>query len=238
MKNIIKKATRDQIIEIVRQLGNGEMSEGFTQAVIEHRFKPSGLSIRETQARRLYDLKFGDVLGCQSFEKYFDGTDSVEAVPQITVFPETHVRLFGRENVWLVDGRVAEQVGIKEYCKLLGLVYTGEDDTLEACDLKRAKSGVRWMIGQDGFRNRGRKGNECRELFQTFEVGMDSVEGGAVYAQNSKVIYGHWMNLLGSVRREGRESCVCLGVFDDKPGLDWDWDGCAYPQYGSASRGE
>lgn len=235
----MNKATLEQYLHIGSMIKAGELDRQQVQAMIEGRLAtPSTPSIRETQARRLYELRFGEVLGCTSFEDYLDGTDVVEAVPQIPNFPEMQVRLFGREGVYLIDGRVVEKVGLAEYCKLLGLVYTGNDDTFESHDPKRAKTGVRWMLGQDGFRNRGRKPNDCRELFQPFEVGMDVVEGASVYALNPKAIEGHYLDLPGSVHREDRGFCAFLGVFDGEPGLHWSWDGYSPPECGSASRGE
>lgn len=232
------RASREQIIEIVRQLGNGQMSRDYTQAVIEHRFEPSGVSIRETQAQRLFDLGFGRVLGCKYFDEYLNGTDAVEAIPQIPTFPAEQVRLFGRENIWIVDGRVAEKVGLKEYFRLVGLAYSGKDHTFEPYDPKRERFGVRWMIGQDGYRNRGREANDCRERFHSFEVGMDAIEGGAVYGQNPKVINEHyWMDLPGSVHYECYNACAHLDSRNIKPRISWNWNGGSCPQYGSATRG-
>lgn len=235
----MNKATLEQYLHLGSMIKAGELDRQSVQAIIEGRLAtPSAPSIREEQARRLYELKFGDVLGVKTFEAYLDGTDAIEAVPQIPNFPEVQMRLFGREGIWLVDGRVAEKVGLTGYLRLVGLAYGGTDDTFESHDPKRAKSGVRWMIGQDGFRNRGRKPNDCRELFQPIEIGMDCIEGAGVYAQNSKVIENHWMDLPGSVRRGNRGRCAYLGVIDGEPELYWNWGGNSLPKCGSASRGE
>ena len=40
-----------------------------------------------------------------------------------------------------------------------------------------------------------------------------------------------------SVHRENRDNCAYLGVIDDKPKLNWNWDDNSNPKYGSASRG-
>lgn len=232
--------TLEQYLHIGSMIETGELDRQKVQAIIEGRLAtPSAPSIREAQARRLYELKFGDVLGVKTFEAYLDGTDAIEAVPLIPYFPEVQVRLFGRENVWLVDGRVAEKVGPTEYLRLVGLGLSGTDDDLVPHDLMRVRSGIRWMIGQDGFRNRGRKPKDCRRLFQFFEVGMDWVEGAAVYALNPKVINGHRVDLLGSVHRNecdlfhaslvvvgsGPRLCYRSNVYSDLLG-------------GSSSRGE
>lgn len=238
----MKKANSRLICEIVRQLGSGEIDHDKAALIAEHRLQlPSGPSIREGQARRLYEVhKFGDILGCTSFAQYLDaeGRDSFEPVPQIPAFPHEHVRLFGVQNIWLIDGRVAEKVGIKEYCKLIGLAYHGESDTLEAYDPKRAKSGIRWMLGQDGIRNRNRKANDCRNGFQPFEVGMDWVEGGGVYALDPTVIEDHYLDLPGSVPYWDRGFVACLGRFSGKPEFRWPFGGLADPHRGAASRSE
>ena len=247
MEEEMKAATRGQILELVVRHGalmgriaDGSVGYDEAQAIIE-RPKPSVSmeSVRTTQARRLYDIGFGGVLGCSTFEVYLDaeGKDSLEPVPQIPLWPASHTRLFG-QNIWLVDGRVVEKVGLKEYCRLAGLVYSGEDDTFVAHDPNRAKSGIRWMLGQDGFRNRDRKPVDCRSTHLPFEVGMDVIEGVSVYIHDSTVIEGHYLDLPGSVPREDPGCVGCLGVFDGGPGLYWSWGGNDSPDVGSASRAE
>lgn len=194
---------------------------------------------RTVQARRLFDLGFADVLGCTGFEQYLNATgkDSLEPVPMVPTFPEPHVRLFGPQGIWLVDGRVAAKVGFKEYLRIIGLGTNAENDRFEAFDPKRAKSGIRWMIGQDGYRNRCRTPDDCRKTFAPFEVGMDWVEGASVYALDPKVIEGHYLNLPGSVFGVFRH-VACLGVFSSKPKLDWFRSDGAALDRGTASRGE
>ncbi len=223
---------RDPVVQLIRELTMGPAAAKAVE------------NLRESQARRLFDLKFGDVLDCSTFEQYLDATgkDSFEPVPMVSAFPATHIRLFGTQGITIADGRVAEKVGLKEYLRLVGLAYGGENDTFEPFDPKRAKSGIRWMIGQDGYRNRNRKPSDCRKTFAPFEVGMDAIEGGAVYAQNPSVIGTqqdpHYLYLSGSVHRRDRGRYAYLGLFDGKPELRWRWYGVAFPEYGTASRGE
>jgi hypothetical protein len=160
-------------------------------------------------------------------------------VPQLPVWPANHIRLFGRESVCLVDRRVVKRVGLKEYCRLAGLAYDGEDNTFEPFDPKQIKEqDIYWMLFQDGYRNRNRKPNDCREGFQPFEVGMSEVEGVSVYVQNPAVIDDHIMDLPGSVPRGARGSVAYFGHFRGGPELCWRWGGGAYSSYGSASRAE
>ena len=236
----MKNASIGQIGEIVARPVDGRIGNDRAQAIIEGRVElPSTGSIREQQARKLFD-KFGEVLGCSTFDAYVDGHgDSFAPVPQIPQFPAMQVRLFGRDSVCLVDRRIVKKVGLKEYCRLAGLVYTGEDDTLEAFDIKRVKDAdIYWMMFQDGYRNRNRKPAHCRETFAPFEVGMSEIEGVSVYVQNPEVIVDHYLDLPGSVPRGNRGYYACLGVVDGGPKLYWYWGGYSHPEYGSASRGE
>lgn len=235
----MKNATIGQIGEIVAQLVNGQIGSDRAQIIIEGRMElpPTG-SIREQQARRLFK-RFGDALGIGDFDAYLDGTDSFEAVPQIPQFPATHVRLFGRENVCLVDRRVVKKIGLTEYCRLAGIEYGGNDDTFEAFEPKQVKKeDLYWMLYQDGYRNRNRKPADCRTTFAPFEVGMDAIEGISVYVQSPEVIEGHYLDLPGSVHRGSRDGCAYLGVVGGGPGLYWRWGVRSRPEYGSASRGE
>ncbi len=42
----------------------------------------------------------------------------------------------------------------------------------------------------------------------------------------------------GSVNARNRDNCAYLGVWNDGPKLNWNWDDNANPIYGSASRGK
>lgn len=94
------------------------------------------------------------------------------------------------------------------------------------------------MIGQAGHKNRNISAKECRKDFKSFEVGMDWVEGAGVYALDPKVIVEHYLDLPGSVPREGRKGVAYVGLIVGNPGLSWSWVDDVCSSFGSASRGE
>lgn len=200
-------ATRKQVGHITRAFLDGDpgFDREMATRLIESRYWLPGVeSLRARQAWRLWDLKFGDVLGCKSFAAYLDakGMDSFEPVPLIPDFPEAYLNLFGDpgpRNLWLIDGRVAEKVGIKEYLRLIGVTYYYESNPFKPYDPNRVKSGIRWMLGQAGYRNQRRRVDLCRQAFAPFEVGMDWVEGGGVYGLNPKVVKDQRLKLPGSI---------------------------------------
>ncbi|MBI4281465.1 hypothetical protein HY625_01450 [Candidatus Uhrbacteria bacterium] len=172
-----------------------------------------------------------------SLPKYLYGTDKLAPVPSLPTWPEACGDTFDRDV--LVDGRIVEKVGITELCELLGLAYDGNHTTPVPHDAKqRVQSGIRWMRFQDGRRNHGRKPDDCRKTYKPFEVGMDVVEGTAVYVQDSWVIKDHYMDLTASVRADDRGYCAALGIWSDGPLLSWRWHGSADPHCGAASRGK
>lgn len=191
---------------------------------------------REEQALRLFD-EFGRVLGCKTFPQYLNGTDSLEAVPPVPRFSNQEIWLFGHGNLCLVDGRVPEKVGIKECLRILGIGYWGKEDSLPPHRPELAKSGLRWMLAQDGRRNHGRAPYECQRTFAPFEVEMDWVEGVSVFVQEPRVIMHHVMHLPGSVHPHFPE-VAALGVYrDNELMLSWAQRDVASSDGGAASRG-
>lgn len=237
-----RKVTLEEYVQLGRLIEKGLIDRQTVQYLIERRFQaaPPASSVREAQARRLFALRFGDVLGCTTFEQYLDarGRDSFEPVPQVPIFPETHLRLFGHDGLWLIDGRVVEKIGLTEYVRLVGLAYAGGDDDIVTHHQTSVKYGIRWMIGQDGYRNRGKNVVACRKAFQPFEEGMNYVEGVGVYGLDPKTIHEHGMDLPGSVTRHDRKGVLFVALVNGVPTLGWDWDTVASPDYGSATRGE
>jgi hypothetical protein len=75
-------------------------------------------------------------------------------------------------------------------------------------------------------------------MFASFEVGADVAEGIALWLQDSSIIDGHYMDLLGSMCHGDRRHIANLGIYDGRPVLSWNWGDVADPSYGSVSRGE
>ncbi|MDA1038286.1 MAG: hypothetical protein O2877_01190 [bacterium] len=201
----------------------------------------SGIRIRQTKT--LWDAGFGAALGLgpQDFQKYLTGTgvgtDSLEPIPEIPVWPVRYPPYLDRDV--LVDKRVLAKVGQVEVCRLLGLAYGGSNDTFRPLDPTREKYGLYWMRAHDGRVNRGRMPSDCRRTAESFLVGVDASEGCSIFAQDREVIHGHCMDFFGSVYTGAPASWACLGIIDGRPELYWGWEGgCAFPDYGSVFRGE
>ena len=201
----------------------------------------SSVQLSETcirQAKVLWDLSFGEILGVKNLEAYLKGTDAVQGIMEIPAWPSTPDYL--NRNV-LVDGRVIEQIGLKELCRLCGIKYGGEDSTFVPYDPSLTLSGLRWMRSQDGHRNRNTTPNRCRtERFAANEVGLDALEGISLFVQDHDVLVldEHIMDLPGSVHADVRGYCACLRLWSGRPGLYWGWGDDPLPGCGSASRGE
>jgi len=194
---------------------------------------------RIQQAQVLWDLRFGEMLGLgsQDWKKYLNGTDSLEPIPQIPIWPTIYSAYLDR-NI-LVDKRVLDKVRLKEVCRLLNVSFPGNDNTFEPYEEARTKSGIYWMRAQDGQRNQNKKPCDCRtQRFASCEVGQEAFEGLSLFAQDREILNGHYMDLPGSVHVRRRGHCACLGLWRGGPRLRWFWVVSADPDYGSASRGE
>lgn len=222
--------------EVNRMAGRGELTFETAKAITEgtFAFQNALTDVHLAKVRRVWET-FGKQVFGVPFEKYLNGTDNLEAVPMLSEWPDLWSASFNRDN--LVDGRVVTKIGLIETCKLAGLIYRGEDDTLVPYDPKVALSGVRWMRCQAGHKNRNRRPFYCRKSFAAFEIGMDAIEGVFTYVDDKKVIDGHYMDLPGSVLRDNRDYYAYLGGFDGGPELGWCWFDDANPNCGSASRG-
>jgi len=189
---------------------------------------------RRIQAKRLWDKGFGDVIGCESFEQY------LETIPEIPERPQDLPEHF---KLILVDARIARDNnlgGLVAVCELLGVTFSGNTNTLVSHDPKhKVKEDVYWMWCQDGKQNCNKSVKTCRKQFaKSGEIGLNAMEGLAIFAQNPDVLKDHCIDLPSSVRSGGREGCAQLRLWRDRPGLRCCWGGNAYPDFGSASRRE
>jgi hypothetical protein len=228
--------SRIQFEEFNRMAADGHLTEDVAQRIIERRFAFKNYYPNEClfKARTVW-MKLGERVFGVSFEQYLNGTDNLEAIPALPDWPASHVTVFDRDV--LVDGRVIERVGLRETCRLVGVLYNGRNDTFVAYDQARAKTGVRWMHAQTGRKNRNRAPADCRKSFVDVEVGMDVNEGVFAYVDDPFVVNDHHMDLPGSVHHIG-QGTPYIGDFDDGPELRWNFGASADPRYGSASRAE
>ncbi len=189
------------------------------------------------KVHRVHKHLAGPVFGI-SFEEYLNGTDSLEPVHAVPVWPEAWAGVFDRDV--LVDGRIVDKVGLDEACRLVGIHCDSEKLSVPRV-AALAEKGVRWMRGQDGRRNCGRPAHEGCDSFKSFEVGMDAIEAVFAYTDDTGVVSGHYPILVGS------KATALLGMLDidDLYGhcefelTLWHplWENESDPRAGVASRG-
>ena len=210
-----------------------------------NRLKSGGVAgksadVRIARAKRMFDLGVGRELFTkgklpnESFEAY------LATIPEIPV--EYLVGDPDFEHLVLEEPRI----GLKRLCDLGIIVFDGNDQTFEAWDSRHEDAmEPRWIRLQDGRKNRKRKPDDCRQSFNTDELGTTALQGVCAYLQIPTVVAdlnigadGHVMDLPGSVHRGGRRLCAFLFVGGGRAGLYWYWDGVVGPQFGSSSRRE
>lgn len=179
---------------------------------------------REAQAKRLYDKGFG--LGL-SFEKYLE---HIPTIPDFSNNPRSYFDRF--PELVLVDARPS----ICKICSLLGIEFSGDNETLVDFEPRRTSDKIYWIRAQDGRKNNGQSVRTCRESFGGLEVGLTVYEGLALFVQNSKSFKGRYMDLPGSVHSDDCGLAACLGWDDGRPELCWCSDGSQSQDDGSASR--
>lgn len=221
-------------VEDQREQGLGPMIQEFIVRLVSGGLARSEVA-RVLQAKVLWDLGFGGALGLGSSKQYLNGTDAVEPIPALPVWPAVYPSHLKR-NV-LVDKRVLEQVGLSEVCRLSRVKFSGNDNTLVPHKPEQTKSGIYWMRAQDGRRYHRVSPRLCRtEHFAACEVGQEAFEGLSLFVQD-RGVKQHIMDLPGSVLAERRNCCAHLFIMHDRPRLGWSPDCSGTWNNGSASRG-
>lgn len=137
--------------------------------------------IRETQARNLFQLGWGAIIGFARFDDY------LASIPEVPSWSED--KRFDR--IVLVDVRIP----LSEACRCAGLHSFQHDPRFEE-PARAHMPAVYWMRCQDGRRYRGLKLGEVR--YRRDERGMMAAEGVALYAQDPRVLIQHNIDLPGS----------------------------------------
>lgn len=181
--------------------------------------------IRQTQAKRLYDLGFGK--NYKSFEDY------------LATIPEIPQSLVGEDETYplltLDDPRLLRT----ERCKLAGVKYEEygyNDETFVPFDARHeTPAGPYWFRAHNGRKNRGRKPSDCRqELTGNLLAGTADVLLALFIHHKNVVKQGeHVMDGPGSVSRGVHRSCSYLVVWGGGPRLRDYWHDNANPSYGS-----
>lgn len=144
------------------------------------------------------------------------GEDVLRQIPEI---PVTLLQSRGNLNLLTL---VPFHLGNVQLAKAAGLKheeYGYSDETLIPANPRYADLPTTWawVLAHDGTPNLGRKPVDClAECTRGLYAGVDKV-GVAIW-----LIHGprkHAMDLPGSVHAGARESCACVGPFDDKPNL-------------------
>ena len=238
--------TQDQVSELraieKARLGRGEPGVRAALQELITRLKSGGIAgkstdVRIVRAKRMFDLGvvrelcLKGKLPNDSFEAY------LATIPEI---PPEYLQDSDYEHLVLEESRI----GLKRLCELGIIVFGGDDQTFEAWDHRHEDAREpRWIRLQDGRKNRNRKPDDCRQSFNTDELGTTALQGVCAYLQIPTIVAdlnigagGHVMDLPGSVHRVNRQVCAYLGACGGQAGLDW--RGRAFPFFGSSSRRE
>lgn len=213
-----KRPIGDHVQELIRRLTDGGVAGRSDDQ-------------RMVQAKRLWDRDVGTALGIRSFTAYL-GT--IPYIPAELLKDDAEFPL-----LVLVETRL----GLKKLCGHGGVAYDGDAETFVAYDERhREFDRPTWIRVQDGRKNRNRSIRDCRKSFGKRERGLTALQGVCTYLHHPSVVSeatqdgAHIMDLSGSVLRDNRDYAACLKLWNGQPRLDWDWDGDASPEYGSASR--
>jgi len=190
--------------------------------------------VRETQAKRLWDLGYGKwlmenrpALGITSFETYLA---TIPAVPAGLVEHDDFLPL-----LTLDDPRVPRTVR----ARLAGVKHAEfgyADDTLAPFDARHETGNQPyWFRAHDGRVNNGKKPSECRALCTGNLLAGTADVLIALFTQHTNVVKEgeHIMDGPGSVHRETRTDCAYLGVWDGSPELVGHHGGDADSFYGT-----
>jgi len=181
---------------------------------------------RVVQAKVLWNKGFGRELGFDLFQSYLA---TVPEIPDNLQLDDERFPL-----LVLVDGRVS----ISKACNFTDLAYLGHDWLFRPHAPDMAKSGIRWMRCQCGWKNRGMSVRTCRESFAKDEVGLDAIEGVALYAQYPEVVNGHHADLPNAVTIDFDGMVATLTGRCHAQELRCTCISDAFPGLGSASRRE
>ena len=232
------KGVGQEVQELIRRLESGGVAGSSTSKKKAVQGKGPDADLRTQQAKLLWDKRFGKTLGYNMFEAYLETIPEPPERP--TDLPDYLDKLI------LVDARIActkdedgksfKFGGLVKVCELLGVIFNGNNSTFEPHTPEHVREeDVYWMWCQDGKRNLGKNVQTCRKEFEKNEIGLDAMQGLALFAQNRKVLQDHYVDLPSSVHCGSRGYFAYLGLWLGGPGLSWHWGGSAGSRYGSAS---
>ncbi|MBU1705880.1 hypothetical protein KKG19_04115 [Patescibacteria group bacterium] len=216
-----------EVEELIRRLTDGGVAG--QKAARKKGARKSGQSddLRVIQAKRFWDKGFGRELGYEKLENY------LATIPEV---PE-HLKADDPDKPMLVLTEPRLQSIVKT-CRLIGVVFNADDQTLEPYDERHATSQApKWVRMHDGRRNHKRKPSTCRDELKNGEFSGTDLAGICCYLHFPDCAREdeHVMDLPGSVLAEYRDGCASLEVWDGRAGLCWRHDDVAISFCGAAS---
>jgi EmrB/QacA subfamily drug resistance transporter len=178
---------------------------------------------RLLQARVLWDLGWGRLLGFTEFNEY------VKTIPAVPTVDEAITKEF--PYLVLVDARISAT----EMSRLLGVSATGNHMTANLGELHQ-KDHIYWMRCQDGRKYQAINTQEAKNNFHLQEVGLNIAEGLAFLAQQPELIKQFYIDLSSSVHDGFADNAACLGNWNNKPEIRWRWNHKNDPRCGVASK--
>jgi EmrB/QacA subfamily drug resistance transporter len=178
---------------------------------------------RLVQARVLWDLGLGKVLGFTEFNEY------LKTIPPVPRFDEAVTEEF--LYIILVDARVS----VTEVSKLLGVSVKGNHTTATQAELHQ-KGQVYWISCQNGYKYQRLNTQEAKNNFHLQEAGLSIVEGLAFFAQHPELVRQSYIDLTSSVHDGFTDNAACLGNWNNKLEIRWRWNHINDPRCGTASK--
>lgn len=227
--------SRAQFEEVCRLAREGQFTREIADQISQGKYHFFQHKLSDVHHHKVWTVwkRLGEKVLGVPFDRYLKGTDGLEAIPMLPLWPPIHSHHFNREV--LVDGRIVAHIGLSETCNLLSIAYK-KDAIFDPYELAWAKTGVWWMHANGGYRRRNLSPAFCYTCFQNFEVGMAANEGVFTYLDDPKIFEENNLYLLGSVRHGSNGDVACLSAVDGKPTISWCVGDRRDPSFGSASR--
>jgi hypothetical protein len=214
------RETMSRIAELIRTDWLAEQRVP-AEAVVETP-KPNGQDAapeaedrRVAHAKVLWEAYWGNELYLEEFEDY------LSTVPEIPAELRADDERF--PCLVLVDGRI----GLETAYRLAKLSGTCDGKTFRPYQPARVQYGIRWMRCNPAFRKTLSSVRKARESFMKDEVGLDAVEGIAVYMQFPRLFQERGMCFPNSELLDASgcvaaiETCCGNTTFTSRPEVDY-----------------
>jgi len=203
-----------EIEELIRRLESGGVAG-------------KSADIRETQAKRLWDLGYGRELNIPTFETYLA---TIPEVPASLLADDPELPLLTLDDPRLPLTVRARLAGVRH----AELGYN-DGDLVPFDERHKTPAGPYWFRAHNGRSIRNKKPSDCRKACTGKLLSGTADVLIALFTHHKDVAKEdeHIMDGPGSVRREDRACCSYLEVWDGGPRLYGDLVDDAYPRCGS-----